>query len=96
MAMESARSDTARARLAALKIHLDARGVTTRLDTESLAVLDSAGTEQVDTITVRPWPVDRDAWWFFDCTDTAIAESGDVVGAGVAIVGNMHRSGIHV
>ena len=94
--MDSARSDTARARLAALKIHLDARGVTTRLDTDSLAILDANGGTQVDTITCKPWPVDQDAWWFFDCTGESIAPAENVIEAGVAIVGNMHRSGIHV
>lgn len=90
--MESVRSATARARLAALKANLDARAIPTRLDPASLAVLDQQD-EQVDTITCRPWPLDRDALWFFDCEDGPLAEAGDVIGAAVAIVGEMHRCG---
>jgi len=93
--MESALSDIPTARLAALKANLTARGIPARLESGSLAVLAPTD-EQVDTITCRPWPVDGDRWWFFDCEDEAIAEAGDVVGAAVAILGAMHRSGIHV
>lgn len=93
--MESARSATAKARLEALKANLDARGIPTRLDEGSLAVLAFTD-EQVDTITCKPWPPDGDQWWFFDCEDGPIAQAGDVVGAAVAILGAMHRSGIHV
>lgn len=92
--MESARSGTAKDRLAALKANLDARSIATRADDGSLAVLDGRG-EQVDTITCRPWPLDGDRWWFFDCEDGPLAEAGDVIGAAVAIVGAMHRSGLH-
>lgn len=93
--MESAHSDTARARLEALKANLDARGILARLDDGSLAVLAPTDV-QVDTITCKPWPPDQDAWWYFDCEDRAIAEAGDVVGAAVAILGAMHQSGVHV
>jgi hypothetical protein len=84
----------AAARLAALKANLDARSITTRTDPGSLAVLDSGG-RQVDTLTCKPWPVDCDRWWFFDCTGTAIAEADDVIGAALVIVGNLRRAGIH-
>jgi hypothetical protein len=90
--MESAHSATARARLEALQANLTPRSIATRMDAESLAVL-AANDEQVDTITCKPWPPDSDAWWYFDCTGTAIAEAGDVIGAALAIVGNLRRSG---
>lgn len=93
--METAPSATARSHLEALKANLGARRIATRLDAGSLAVLDAAD-EQVDTIVCKPWPVDQDALWFFDCTDTAIAEAGDVVGAAVHIVGTLARSGARV
>lgn len=89
--MESAHSATARARLEALQANLTPRSIATRMDAESLAVL-AANDEQVDTITCKPWPPDSDAWWYFDCTGTAIAEAGDVIGAALAIVGNLRRS----
>lgn len=92
--MESARSATALARLAALKEHLTGRGITTRMDPGSLAVLASGG-EQLDTITCKPWPVDRDAWWYFDCEDRPIAQGDNVVDAALVILGTMARSGLH-
>ena len=90
--MESALSDIPTARLAALKANLTARGIPARLDAGSLAVL-ARDDEQVDTITCKPWPIDQDALWFFDCEDGPLAEAGDVIGAAVAIVGEMRRSG---
>ena len=90
--MESVRSDIAGARLAALQTNLKTRGVLTRLDWDALAVLDTDTGEQVDTITCKPWPVDRDALWFFDCTDAPVAEAGDVIGAAVAVLGTLARS----
>ena len=94
--MESARSDTARARLEALQANLTPRHVLTRLAGESLAVIDPATDRTVDTITVRPWPPAQDALWFFDCEDAPLADAEDVVGAAVAILGNLSRSGVRV
>lgn len=85
----------AAARLAALKANLDARRVLTRLNADSLAVLHPDSGDQVDTITCAPRPSDFDRWWFWDCTNTPIAPAGDVIGAGLAILGNLRRSGIN-
>lgn len=89
-------TDTASDRLAALKANLDPRGVLSRLDSDSLAVIDPATDRTVDTITVRPWPPAQDALWFFDCLDRAFADAGDVVGAAVAILGDLGRLGVQV
>lgn len=88
--MESTLSATAKARLGVLRAVLTGGGITTRMDAGSLAILDDADT-QVDTITVRPWPPNCDALWYFDCTGEAIASVEDVVQAKVTIVGNMQR-----
>lgn len=93
--MESARSATAKARLVALKVTLEARGIAARVDEGSLAVLADDG-EQVDTITCKPWPAVQDAWWFFDCENIPIAEADNVVLAADTIVTEMRRSGARV
>lgn len=91
--MEPAHSAT-KARLTALRENLKARGILTRLDGDSLAVLDAAD-QQIDTITCKPWVLDQDALWFFDCEDEPLAEAGDVIGAAVAVLGTLARSGLH-
>lgn len=77
-------------------MNLDPRGVLSRLDDASLAVLDPATDQTVDTITVRPWPPAQDALWFFDCLDQAFADAGDVIGAAVAILGDLQRLGVQL
>lgn len=88
--------EAAKQALEALQTNLRSRSIMTRMDADSLAVLNATDDVQVDTITVRPWVVDSDRLWFFDCTDTAIAEVRDVIGAAVVIVGHLVRAGHHV
>ncbi|MFA1552015.1 hypothetical protein [Actinomadura chokoriensis] len=92
-AQEAQQRQHAEARLAALAANLNVRGVLTRIDADNLAILNDGG-QQADTIFCRPWPLDRDAWWFFDCAGEPLAEAGDIVGAAVAILGNL-QSGTH-
>lgn len=87
--------DAVRRHLLALQTALTRRGITTRLDRTGLAVLAPDG-EQVDTITVWPWPPCQDRLWFFDCTGEAVRAVEDVDGATEATVGAMRRSGISV
>lgn len=87
--------DAVRRHLLALQTALTRRGITTRLDRTGLAVLAPDG-EQVDTVTVWPWPPNQDALWFFDCTGEPVAAVENVAGAADATIAAMRKSGIHV
>ncbi|MEV4672154.1 hypothetical protein AB0K34_10930 [Actinomadura sp. NPDC049382] len=95
-AQEAEQRDEAAARLAALKMNLDPRGVLSRLDGDTLAILDPATDQTVDTISVRPWPPAQDAPWFHDCLDTPVADANDVIGAAVDIIGSLQRLGVRL
>lgn len=82
-----------RGRLLALQAALTARHIATRLDPTGLAVMDGGG-QQVDTITVWPWPPDQDAYWYFDCAGNAVASAADAAGAADATITAMRQSGI--